>query len=48
VLTSVPLPPQAEAATLAGLSVDFGQGYLLGRPEPVEAFSVHRPAAGEA
>jgi EAL domain-containing protein (putative c-di-GMP-specific phosphodiesterase class I) len=27
-----------EARTLAGLGVEFGQGYLFGSPEPVEAF----------
>jgi EAL domain-containing protein (putative c-di-GMP-specific phosphodiesterase class I) len=29
---------KAEARTLAGLGVEFGQGYLFGRPEPAEAF----------
>lgn len=28
---------QAEADTMLGLGVDLGQGYLFGRPEPVEA-----------
>ncbi len=27
---------ELEAATLAGLGVEFGQGYLFGRPEPLE------------
>ena len=27
---------QAEADTIAGLGADFGQGYLLGRPAPIE------------
>jgi EAL domain-containing protein (putative c-di-GMP-specific phosphodiesterase class I) len=28
-----------EARTLIGFGVEFGQGYLLGRPEPVEVWA---------
>ena len=30
---------EAEATTLRGLGVEFGQGYLFGRPEPVETWA---------
>ncbi len=30
---------EEEAATLRGLGVEFGQGYLFGRPEPVETWA---------
>jgi EAL domain-containing protein (putative c-di-GMP-specific phosphodiesterase class I) len=33
-----------ELATLQALGVGFGQGYLLGRPAPVEAIDAARPA----
>jgi EAL domain-containing protein (putative c-di-GMP-specific phosphodiesterase class I) len=36
---------EEEARTLAGFGVEFGQGYLLGRPEPVEAWAGARAAA---
>jgi EAL domain-containing protein (putative c-di-GMP-specific phosphodiesterase class I) len=34
-----------EARTLAGFGVELGQGYLLGRPEPVEVWAGVRAAA---
>jgi EAL domain-containing protein (putative c-di-GMP-specific phosphodiesterase class I) len=34
-----------EARTLTGFGVELGQGYLLGRPEPVEAWAGVRAAA---
>jgi EAL domain-containing protein (putative c-di-GMP-specific phosphodiesterase class I) len=36
---------EAEARTLTGFGVEFGQGYLLGRPEPVDMWAEARPAA---
>ena len=30
---------EEEARTLVGFGVELGQGYLLGRPEPVEAWA---------
>jgi PAS domain S-box-containing protein len=36
---------EAEAATLAQLGVKFGQGYLFGHPEPVEAWAATRKKA---
>ena len=44
---------QAELATLRRLGVPLAQGYLLGRPAPVEAWSAHRdstkgPVLGDA
>ena len=36
---------EAEARTLTGFGVEFGQGYLLGRPEPVDVWVGARPAA---
>ncbi len=29
----------AEARTLTGLGVEFGQGYLFGHPEPVDVWA---------
>ena len=36
---------EEEAATLRDLGVEFGQGYLFGRPEPVETWVAARAAA---
>jgi EAL domain-containing protein (putative c-di-GMP-specific phosphodiesterase class I) len=36
---------EEEARTLTGFGVEFGQGYLLGRPEPVEVWAGVRAAA---
>ncbi len=36
---------EAEARTLTGFGVEFGQGYLLGRPSPVDVWAGARPAA---
>ncbi len=33
---------EEEAGTLRGFGVEFGQGYLFGRPEPVEAWAEQR------
>ena len=39
---------EAEASTLDELGVEFGQGYLFGRPAPAEAWPTARSAAPEA
>ena len=39
---------EAERATVAQLGVTLGQGYLLGRPAPAEAWSVAGPKASAA
>jgi EAL domain-containing protein (putative c-di-GMP-specific phosphodiesterase class I) len=36
---------EAEARTLTGFGVEYGQGYLLGRPEPVDVWAGARVAA---
>jgi PAS domain S-box-containing protein len=36
-----------EAATLQGFHVEFGQGFLLGRPSPVEELAVPEPALAD-
>jgi EAL domain-containing protein (putative c-di-GMP-specific phosphodiesterase class I) len=39
---------EEEARTLTGLGVEFGQGYLFGRPEPVDAWVAATAAGGDA
>jgi EAL domain-containing protein (putative c-di-GMP-specific phosphodiesterase class I) len=36
---------EGERKTLVDLGIDYGQGYLLSRPAPLESFDLSAPAA---
>ena len=38
---------ESERRTLVDLGIDYGQGYLLARPAPLENFDLTAPAAGD-